>query len=81
MSQLLRYLNFLEQNLNAHQCRLIMLSNFNVLNDVWINGVPLPNSYYCNKIEGNAIHTATYFLCLDQRNNSIANSALFDLIF
>jgi hypothetical protein len=51
-----------------------MLGDFNVFNDVWINGEPLPNSHYCNKIKGNLIHTAACFLGLDQSNNSIINT-------
>jgi hypothetical protein len=40
------YLHFLEQNLNANQYRVIMLGDFNVLNNVLINGEPLPSSHY-----------------------------------
>jgi hypothetical protein len=43
-------LNFLEQHLNAHQYRSIMLGDFNARNNDWVNGAPLPNSYYYNKI-------------------------------
>jgi hypothetical protein len=42
-----------------------MLSDFNVPNYDWINGTPLPNCYYYNKI-----HMAICFRRLDQRNNS-----------
>jgi hypothetical protein len=40
------YLQSLEQNLNAHQYRVIMLHDFNVPNYNWTKGAPLPNSYY-----------------------------------
>jgi hypothetical protein len=58
-----------------------MLGHFNAPNYDWINGTPLPNSYYYIKMKRNSIHTATSFLGLDQRNNSIINSALLDLVF
>jgi hypothetical protein len=46
-----------------------------------INGAPLRNSYYYNKIKGKSIHTAICFLGLDQYNNPIINSALLNLVF
>jgi hypothetical protein len=58
-----------------------MLGNFNVSNYDWINSVPFPYSYHYNKIKGNSVHTATCFLVLDQRNNSIISSTLLDLVF
>jgi hypothetical protein len=58
-----------------------MLGNFIVRNYEYINGAPLLSSYFYNKIKGNSIHTVNYFLGLDQRDNSVINSALFDLVF
>jgi hypothetical protein len=58
-----------------------MFGNFNVPNCDWVNGAPLPDSYYYNKIQGNSIDTATCFLGLDQRSNYIINIALLDAIF
>jgi hypothetical protein len=52
-----------------------MLGDINVPNYDWINGVPLPNSYYYNKMKGNSVHMATCFLRLNQRNNSLVSSA------
>jgi hypothetical protein len=69
-------LNFLEQNLNARQHRVIMLDAFNAPNYDSINGAPLPNIYYCNKIKENSIHVAICFLGLEQLNNSIVNSTV-----
>jgi hypothetical protein len=75
------YLQSLEQNLNAHQYRVIMFRDFNVPNYNWTNGEPLPNSYYYNEIKVNSIHTTTCFLGLEQCNSSILNEALLDLVF
>jgi hypothetical protein len=58
----------LEQSLNPHQYRVIMSSDLNVPNYDWVNGVPLPNSHYYNKMKRNSIQTATCFLGHDQRN-------------
>jgi hypothetical protein len=58
-----------------------MLGDFNVPNYDWINGAPVSNSYYYNKIKENSIHTPTCFLGLDQRNNSIIGCALINLVF
>jgi hypothetical protein len=48
---------------------------------IGINGVPLPNSHYYNKIKENSIHASTCFFGLHQHNNSAVNSALLDLVF
>jgi hypothetical protein len=40
------YLNFLEQNLNTHQYRKIILGDFNVPKYDWLHGTPLSNYYY-----------------------------------
>jgi hypothetical protein len=71
----------LEQNINAHQYRVIILGDFNTPNYDWINGAPVSNSYYYKIIEGNSIHTATCLLGPDQYNNCVANSAVLDLVF
>jgi hypothetical protein len=43
--------------------------------------MPLPHPYYCNKVKGNSLHTATYFLGLVQQNDSVADSGLLYLVF
>jgi hypothetical protein len=40
------------------------------LND-WLNGSPLSNCHYYNKIEGNLIYATSFFLDLNQNNISI----------
>jgi hypothetical protein len=74
------YLNLLEQNLNAHQYRVIILSDFNVHNYNWLNGTPLSNCYFYNKTKGNFIYSTSCFLGLNQHNNSVSNSTLLDLV-
>jgi hypothetical protein len=75
------YLNFLEQNLNAHQYQVIMLGDFIMPNYGWINDVPHLNSHFYKNIKGSSIHIATCFLGPDQRNNSVINTALLFLVF
>jgi exonuclease III len=58
------YLKFLEQNLKAHEYRVIMVGDFNIPNYDRINGAPLPDSRYYNTIKGNSIHTSTCFFGL-----------------
>jgi hypothetical protein len=60
----MNYLHSLERNLNAYQYRVIILGDFNTPHDEWINGTPLSNSYYYNKIKENLIQTATCLLGL-----------------
>jgi hypothetical protein len=45
------YLNLLEQNLNTHQYRVIILGEFNVRKYDWLNGTPLSDCYYYNKLK------------------------------
>jgi hypothetical protein len=58
---------------HALNCAATVIGNYD-----WM---PLPNSYSCNKVKGNSIHTATCFLCLVQHNDSVVNSGLLDLVF
>jgi hypothetical protein len=64
------YLNLLEQNLNTHQYRVIILGDFNVSKYDWLNGTSLSNCYHYNKIKGNLICVTSCFLGLNQHNNS-----------
>jgi hypothetical protein len=75
------YLNLLEQNLNTHQYRVIVLGDFYVPKFDWLNGTPLSNCYYYNKVKGNLIYATSCFLGLNQHNNSVPNRALLDLVF
>jgi hypothetical protein len=72
------YLDFLEKKLNKHHHRVFMLGDFNAPKYDWLNGTPLSNCYYYNKIKGNFIYVTSCFLGLNQHNNSISNSALLD---
>jgi hypothetical protein len=75
------YLNLLEQNSNTHQYLVIILDDFNVPKYGWLNGTPLSNCYYYDKIKGNLIYATSCFLDLNQPNNYISSSALLDLVF
>jgi hypothetical protein len=54
---------------------------FNVPKYDCLNGTPLSNCYYYNKIKGNLIDATSCFLSLNQHNNSTSNNALLDLVF
>jgi hypothetical protein len=74
------YINFLEQNLNIHLNRVIILGDFNVPKYDCINGTPLSNCHFYSKIKGNLSHATSCFLGLYQHNSSVPNSALLDLV-
>lgn len=49
-----------------------MLGDFSVPTYDWINGTPLSDTYYYNKIKGNSI---------TEHTNSGPNNAFLDLVF
>jgi hypothetical protein len=58
-----------------------MLGDFNVPKYDLLNGTPLFNCYCHSEIKVNLINATSYFLGLNQHNNSVSNSALFNFVF
>jgi hypothetical protein len=50
-----------------------LLGDFNVPGNDRVNGISQANSYYCNKIRGGLIHSATLCLGLSQYSCTIQN--------
>jgi hypothetical protein len=75
------YFRFLENNLDAHNFRVIMVGDFNAPGFDWKIGLSLPNSHHYSKLNGDAIYTSTCLLNLNQGIDTVGSSNLLDLIF
>ncbi|PNF20040.1 hypothetical protein B7P43_G05817 [Cryptotermes secundus] len=75
------YFRFLENNLDTHNFRVIMVGDFNAPGFDWKSGLALPNSHYYSKLKGDAIYTSTCLLNLNQCIDNVSGSNLLDLIF
>ncbi|PNF33582.1 hypothetical protein B7P43_G14684 [Cryptotermes secundus] len=75
------YFSFLENNLDTHNFRVIMVGDFNAPGFDWKSGLALPNSHYYSKLKGDAIYTSTCLLNLNQCIDNVRSSNLLDLIF
>jgi hypothetical protein len=75
------YFRFLENYLDTHNFRVIMVGDFNAPGFDWKSGLSLPNSHYYSKLKGDAIYTSTCLLNLNQCIDTVGSSSLLDLIF
>jgi hypothetical protein len=71
------YFSFLEKILDTFNYRVLLLGDFNGFD--WNSG--LPSHHFYTKLKGDAIHSATCFLDLNQHNYSDSSSNLLDLVF
>jgi hypothetical protein len=75
------YFRSLENKLDTHNFRVIIIGDFNAPDFDWKRGLSLPNSHYYCKIKGEAIYTSTCLLNLNQCLDTVHSSNLLDLIF
>jgi hypothetical protein len=75
------YFRFLENKLDTHNFRVIMVGDFNTPGFDWKCGLSLSNSHYYSKLKGDAIYTSTCLLNLNQCIDNAGSSNLLDLIF
>jgi hypothetical protein len=75
------YFRFLENYLDTHNFRVIMVGNFNAPGFDWNSDLALRNSHHYSKLKRHAIYTSTCLLNLNQRIDTVGSSNLLDLIF
>jgi hypothetical protein len=79
--RIVSYFRFLEDKLDTHNFRVIIVGDFNAPGFDWKRGLSLPNSHYYCKLKGEAIYTSTCLLNLNQCIVTDHTSNLLDLIF
>jgi hypothetical protein len=75
------YFLFLENKLDTHNFRAIMVGDINTSGFDWIYGMSLPNSHYYSKFKGDEIYTYMCLPNLSQSIDSASSSNLLHLIF
>jgi hypothetical protein len=75
------FFNFLENSLDTLNYRVLFLGDFNVPCFDWNNDSPSPNCHFYTKLKGDAIHSAIFYLALNQQNHPVKGSNLLDLVF
>lgn len=75
------YFKFLENKLDSLNCRVLLIGDFNVPGFDWDKGLPSPHCHYYTKLKGEAIHSATCLLGLNQHNRPDGGGNLLDLFF
>jgi hypothetical protein len=75
------YFCTLEDKLDTHNFRVIIVGDFNAPGFDWKRGLSLPNSHYYCKLKGEAIYTSTCLLNLNQCTDTDHSRNLLDLIF
>jgi hypothetical protein len=71
----------LENTLDTHNYRVVILGDFNAPGFDWKLGVSLPNSHYYSELKGDAIYASTCLLNLSQCIDTDGNGNLLDLTF
>jgi hypothetical protein len=75
------YFRFLENKIDTHNFRVIVVGDFITPGFDWKFGLSLPNSHYYSKLKRDAIYTSTCLLNLNQCIDNVGSSNLFVLIF
>jgi hypothetical protein len=75
------YFRFLENKLDTHNFRVIVVGDFNIPGLDWKPSLSLLNPHYYSKLKGDAIYTSRCLPSLSQCIDTTRNSYLLDLIF
>jgi hypothetical protein len=75
------YFRSLENKLDTHNFRVIMVGDFNTPGFDWNRGLSVPGCHYYSKLKGDAIYASTCLLNLHQCIDAVDSSNLLDLIF
>jgi hypothetical protein len=78
---IVNYFRFLEDKLDTHNFRVVMVGDFNTTGFEWNHGLSVPDCHYYSKLKGDAVYTSTCLLNMHQCIDAVGINNFLDLIF